>query len=191
MQLLEARMYAVCNNFSEALARTDAVLAAAREHRNQLRLAEGALQKIYLLTRISDHGGREEEQLDLLREALAVSWENTVCMPFFLERRSLLPVLKKLLAVAPQYNELTRGERLFAEKVSLLCGEGSAESCLSAREQEVLEQLAHGITNKEIADVLCISVATVKTHIINIYGKLGVSNRVQAVDEASRQHLLE
>ncbi len=43
-----------------------------------------------------------------------------------------------------------------------------------------LKELATGATNKEIAEMLCISVATVKTYIINIYSKLGVSNRVEA-----------
>ncbi len=46
---------------------------------------------------------------------------------------------------------------------------------LSAREQEVLSQLSLGITNREIAENLCISQATVKTHVLSIFGKLGVS----------------
>lgn len=52
---------------------------------------------------------------------------------------------------------------------------------LSPRELEVLEQIAVGRSNQEIGSLFVISVATVKRHISNIYGKLGVTSRTQAV----------
>ena len=52
---------------------------------------------------------------------------------------------------------------------------------LTARESEVLEQIAFGFTNKEISRKLSISESTVENHIHHIYTKLGVSNRAQAV----------
>jgi LuxR family transcriptional regulator, maltose regulon positive regulatory protein len=52
---------------------------------------------------------------------------------------------------------------------------------LSGRELEILALLAQGFTNQEIAEQLYISLATVKTHNSNIFGKLGVKNRMQAV----------
>jgi LuxR family maltose regulon positive regulatory protein len=52
---------------------------------------------------------------------------------------------------------------------------------LSRREIEVLELIARGMSNRQIAQELVISLDTVKTHTSNIYGKLGVSNRTQAV----------
>lgn len=52
--------------------------------------------------------------------------------------------------------------------------ENSTDTQLSAREREVLRELAGGKTNKEIADTLCISVNTVITHRKNISGKLGI-----------------
>lgn len=58
---------------------------------------------------------------------------------------------------------------------------------LSAREQEVLEVLAQGASNQEIADALVIAPNTVKRHVQAILAKLGVSNRTQAVARA--QHL--
>ncbi len=54
----------------------------------------------------------------------------------------------------------------------------------SPREQQVLLLLSHGYTNKEIAKSLSISPNTVKTHTRNVFGKLGVTNRTQAVSEA-------
>jgi len=52
---------------------------------------------------------------------------------------------------------------------------------LSKREQNVLELLAGGMTNKEIARAIDLQEATVKIHVKNIYRKMGVSNRAQAV----------
>lgn len=51
---------------------------------------------------------------------------------------------------------------------------------LSAREREVLLLIAQGLSNDEVADKLCISLSTVKKHLCNIYGKLKISNRIQA-----------
>ena len=61
---------------------------------------------------------------------------------------------------------------------------------LSKRELEVLELVAAGTTNREAAAKLFISEATVKTHLLNIYGKLGVSDRAAAVGEAFKRGLL-
>ncbi|WP_248925954.1 serine/threonine-protein kinase [Paenibacillus hamazuiensis] len=56
------------------------------------------------------------------------------------------------------------------------------DSSLTARELEVLELMAAGLSNKEIAVRLIIAAETVKVHIRNIYGKLGVNKRMQAVE---------
>jgi len=52
---------------------------------------------------------------------------------------------------------------------------------LSERELEVLQFIAEGLTNQEIATRLYLSLYTVKAHARNIYAKLGVKNRTQAV----------
>lgn len=53
---------------------------------------------------------------------------------------------------------------------------------LTAREKEVLEYLAKGMINKELAETLKLSVATVRTHVQNIYEKLQVNTRIEAVN---------
>jgi LuxR family maltose regulon positive regulatory protein len=55
---------------------------------------------------------------------------------------------------------------------------------LSERELEVLQLIAEGLTNREIASRLFLSLNTVKAHTRNVYGKLDVHNRTQAVVRA-------
>jgi predicted ATPase/DNA-binding CsgD family transcriptional regulator len=62
---------------------------------------------------------------------------------------------------------------------------------LSQRELEVLQGIAVGLRNQEIADQLVVGLSTVKTHINNIYSKLGVTNRVQALERARALNLLQ
>jgi DNA-binding NarL/FixJ family response regulator len=61
---------------------------------------------------------------------------------------------------------------------------------LSRRELEVLELIAAGSSNREAAARLFISEATIKSHLLNIYSKLGVGDRAAAVAEAFHQGLL-
>jgi ATP/maltotriose-dependent transcriptional regulator MalT len=56
---------------------------------------------------------------------------------------------------------------------------------LTARERDVLALIDQGLTNKEIAQTLVISHGTVKQHAYNLYQKLQVNNRQQAVKKAS------
>ncbi|MGE4554149.1 MAG: LuxR C-terminal-related transcriptional regulator, partial [Desulfovibrionaceae bacterium] len=57
---------------------------------------------------------------------------------------------------------------------------GPADTPLTRKEREVLALVAAGHTNQQIADATFISLHTVKTHLYNIYRKIGVGNRLQA-----------
>ncbi|MFH9547996.1 response regulator [Streptomyces sp. NPDC051445] len=65
------------------------------------------------------------------------------------------------------------------------------ERQLSGREVEVVRLLADGLSNRSIAEALFLSEATVKTHLVRVYRKLGVDNRAGAVSEAVRRGLLD
>ena len=78
--------------------------------------------------------------------------------------------------------------RLLVQRVP---GSPSAGNGLGPREVEVLRILADGLSRKQIAAALFISPLTVHTHLKNIYVKLDVQNRVQAVNAARSLGLIE
>lgn len=84
------------------------------------------------------------------------------------------------------------GKRTLAPEVTNLLAERLAqpETALSARELEILQSLATGRSNKQIAQQLFISEATVKTHLIHVYQKLGVDTRTAAVSAARERKLI-
>lgn len=91
-----------------------------------------------------------------------------------------------------------RGESLIQPAVATkllnrfaeLSRRGPAEDTLSAREIEVLQLMSRGAPNKEIARRLFISESTVKTHVTNIFQKLGANDRTEAVTIALQRGLI-
>jgi DNA-binding NarL/FixJ family response regulator len=84
------------------------------------------------------------------------------------------------------------GMGLAPEIVSDLFGQVAApRPDLTQRETEVVRLMADGHSNRAIAETLFLSEATVKTHLVRIYRKLGVDNRAAAVSECVRRGLLE
>jgi DNA-binding CsgD family transcriptional regulator len=73
----------------------------------------------------------------------------------------------------------------FARRVGMLT------AALTPRELDVLALAGQGLNGPEMADALSLSTATVKTHLANVYAKIGVSNRVGAVAYALREGLIE
>ena len=84
------------------------------------------------------------------------------------------------------------GKRTLAPDVAAQLAERVVRprEALSGREIEILKALATGASNRQMAQDLFISDATVKTHLIHIYQKLGVDNRTAAVNVASERKLL-
>jgi NarL family two-component system response regulator LiaR len=61
---------------------------------------------------------------------------------------------------------------------------------LSARELDVLQLIADGLSNQQIADRLFVSLNTVKTHVSNLFLKMEVARRTQAIEMAKRLGLI-
>lgn len=88
----------------------------------------------------------------------------------------------------------TRVERVIVEKEVLVPAAAGfirneneiARLTLSSREMEVLEGMAMGLSNQEIAERLFVSLNTVKTHSQNLFEKLDVKRRTQAVEQARK-----
>ena len=86
-----------------------------------------------------------------------------------------------------------RGESVLSPGVaSRVLGKmrAQAEQALSSREIEVLELVARGLSNRAIARSLHISEATVKTHLLHVFAKLGVDDRTAAVTEALERGII-
>jgi len=99
---------------------------------------------------------------------------------------TLRAVVSGLVVLSPEFSEVMLARSIHIDSDEL---ESPVES-LTPRELEVLEMLAEGLLNKEIADRLHISEHTVKFHVSSIIGKLGASNRTEAVTWGLRRGLL-
>lgn len=65
-----------------------------------------------------------------------------------------------------------------------------AETDISSRELEVLQLIAKGMSNQEIADTLFLSLSTIKTHTANLFFKLDVTRRTQAVEKGKKLSII-
>jgi DNA-binding NarL/FixJ family response regulator len=95
-------------------------------------------------------------------------------------RESLIPALRAVAA----------GQRWIPQEVASRLAARKMFEELTPREIEVLQQLAKGRANKEIADVLKISEHTVKDHLKSILGKLHVADRTEAVTAALQRGII-
>ncbi len=82
------------------------------------------------------------------------------------------------------------GKTRLAPAIAEKLAERMSGQALTAREQNVLERIVAGRSNKEIASDLDISEATVKTHVNNLLGKLGVSDRTHAATVALQRGIV-
>lgn len=98
-------------------------------------------------------------------------------------------------AVVDALDRIVRGERVVAPALlgvllGSLSASPAADNPLTSREMVVLGHLAAERSNREIAEEMVVSVATVKTHLSHIYDKLGVTDRRQAVGRGIELGLL-
>ena len=182
-ELLYAGIIYENGNIERAITLTDRLIAKSRKLQNKLKIVEGVLLKVRI---ISEQEGSDREVVNMFIEAVSYAFDDVIALPFWFEKETVLSILEK-------YEEVLAG-KLEAEQlvfVKKIMGADQVKGInitqtkgydLTERELEVLNEMKKGYSNKQIAEKLCISLATVKSHIINIYGKLGVNNRVAAIN---------
>ncbi len=110
-------------------------------------------------------------------------------LPKSLNGTAMLHALRLILCGVPYYPS----EVLVADAAPALVAESSQPnersplSALTRREYEILTQLVGGASNKEIAKVLGLTEITIKSHLRNVFRKIGATNRTQAVALALRE----
>lgn len=80
--------------------------------------------------------------------------------------------------------------RLLRNPIDFDNAQQAEEVKLTAREIEVLEQLSKGLKYNHIAENLVLSVGTIRKHIENIYSKLQVHNKIEAIQKAKNNNLI-
>jgi DNA-binding NarL/FixJ family response regulator len=144
-----------------------ACVRAARQVRPQLRaLVLSSLVDVLALTRVRESGVEGYLEKDARPEQLAEALHSVADgRPYFSSRF---------------------GETLAREKAKAL----AVGKILSRREQEILSHVLAGKTSREVSDVIGLSVRTVEFHRANIMGKLGATNRTEAVALAAQKGLI-
>ncbi|MCL4294512.1 MAG: response regulator transcription factor [Anaerolineae bacterium] len=128
---------------------------------------------------------------DELNESTVMTWLEKGILGC-LERDAALPALLNAIRQVAA-DEASLPQALALRLVTRLARQSSASTetvlpeSLSEREREVLILLAQGLSNKEIAQRLYLSMRTIEGHLANIYGKLGVHSRTEAALYAVRQ----
>lgn len=166
------------------------LLKESRKKSNKFELIELDLLLIYILSKDINDENRCEI-INLLKEAIESAYSEVIKLPFDLQKNNLIKLFKEIKIDI--LNELSREELDFIEDIIDFDKDKNEEnnSLLTKREKEVLIELSKGKTNKEVAEHFTVSLSTIKTHINNIYSKLDVSNRVEAVNKAKELNELE
>ncbi|UCD99964.1 MAG: hypothetical protein JSV42_04405 [Chloroflexota bacterium] len=179
-----ARIYLNRREFDRALQVVENLLGVVKvgqRVRSIIRLL--ALQAV-----ITYRMGEIEAAVDILEQALDMAKDEGYVRTFLDEGEPMIELLYEASSrkIYPQYiGKLLAAYRSFEPASQSIekreKGIPEVIEPLSAREVEVLELIADGLSNKEIASQLHVSLSTVKGHNRNIFGKLLVNNRTQAV----------
>jgi two-component system, NarL family, response regulator LiaR len=91
----------------------------------------------------------------------------------------------------PKVETIIVEKEIYVRRDSFLLNKQALNSLnLSKRELEVLQLMADGLSNHEIAERLYVSLSTIKTHSRNLFDKLGVARRTQAIDRAKKLFII-
>ncbi len=169
---------------AEALALADALLAESQAAGATGRVVELLILRALVCQALGDRAGAVAALAGALERGVPAGYQRR-----FVDEGA---PLARLLALGLAEGALPEAVRPAATRIQALIGPAApmAEP-LTARELQVLRLLAQGVPNRTIAAALVIEPGTVKRHLHNIFGKLGVANRTQAVARARELGLIE
>jgi LuxR family maltose regulon positive regulatory protein len=198
MEAILARVYIARDEIEKAFRLLEKLQSTAEPDKRVGRLIEVHLFRALAYQKLRDDNSTPEA-VESIKQALELAEPQGYVLLFLEAGPELIPLLKAV-ADSGSTPERIQGyaHRLFeafdeigksAIYQPAIEANGLVEQ-LTPREMEVLELLAIGDSNQTIADKLVITVRTVKKHTGNIYGKLGVNSRIQAVTRANELGLL-
>jgi LuxR family maltose regulon positive regulatory protein len=181
------------------LAEGSAALVQARlESQLEILIGQGrygsAIELRLLLTMLYCQQGLTDLAVKSLEPALALADKEGYVRVFLDAGKSFLPVLRESAARGIELEAVTilldafRTEGL--SSIEQPHDTSSLSRPLSDRELEVLRLIAAGLSNPEIAEHLFLSVGTIKRHVHNLFIKLDVTNRVNALERARSRKIL-
>lgn len=187
LPLSQARVHLAQGNPSTALA----VLEPWRQQVEAKGWADERL-KVMVVEAVAHYAhGETDEAVQVVGDALALAEPGGFIRRFVDEGPPMARLLREAAArgIALEYTQQVLAAFSPAGPSQSLPGrvdgpQSTFVEPLSGREREVLHHIADGLSNQEIASRLYLSLHTVKVHSRNIYGKLGVHNRTQAVTRA-------
>ncbi len=187
--MVSSRAFIANSNDSAAIE----LLERERDSCTARKLLRSCVSYSILLTVAYRNVGRYDESGAAFGSALSASLFEGVKRPFIDEGLVLVEFLKELT----EDSEQRRGNRLRDRFIVELMMEINADisitdkgpDALSAREREVLRYLVQGRSNREIGETISLSINTIKFHIKNLFEKLNVSNRKDAVSASIRRGL--
>ena len=185
-------------NTKKSLQQARDLLLQLHEYYSDIHNVRHVIDILALLALAHDARSEEAEAFEKLTEALRLAEPDQIMRPFLdlgsrmadlLSRLAeqdvslkyigtLLKAFRNEITIAAQSNSGMPAPALGAFHI------GGQLDSLSKREFEVMSLLAKRLSNKEIADILFVSLDAVKKHLYNIYQKLNVKNRRQAVEKA-------
>ena len=127
------------------------------------------------------------EALDVFTEALGLAEPEGFIRLFIDEGETVRTLLQRALKEGHYASYVSKLLTSFGKSKN---HETSTKSLLTKRELEILKLIAEGYSNQAIAEKLIRSVGTIKGHTSTIYSKLGVDNRIQAIERAKALELL-
>ncbi len=179
--ILMARLQIAQGRPAEALSLLEPLLPKLEEMRRTDLVLEALI-----LTALAHQALDDGQAVAALGQALSLAKAGGYVRAFVDEGPSMARLLYRAAQqdICPQYAGKLLAAYPISERAAVSAPSSELVEPLSDRELEILEWVAKGLANQQIAEQLFLSLATVKWHTHNIYGKLGVHNRTQAIARA-------